>query len=174
MAAVNRANDARAAGTNGRTVNAMVEAAKQFAENPVGRKLIKDLKPNVHTAAETRRARRREGAGQGRHARRHPGQTRSAAELPRCARYERGPHRGGQDHRFLQEGGHGQDDAVGKTRDIDVVKAAQAILAAYDIGTKGKAAAEYLAVLERNDPAMFAAVKPSIDTCAHQRRRSIS
>ena len=165
MAAVNRANDARAAGTNGRTVNAMVEAAKQFAENLVGRKLIKDLKPNVHTAAETRAARAAEkalakGDTQGViQAKRDQLLNFHAARATNEARIE-----AAKITAFFKKVATAKDDAVGKTRDIDVVKAAQAILAAYDIGTKGKAAAEYLAVLERNDPAMFAAVKPSIDT----------
>lgn len=165
MAAVNRANDARAAGTNGRTVNAMVEAAKQFAENLVGRKLIKDLKPNVHTAAETRAARAAEkalakGDTQGViQAKRDQLLNFHAARATNEARIE-----AAKITAFFKKVATAKDDVVGKTRDIDVVKAAQAILAAYDIGTKGKAAAEYLAVLERNDPAMFAAVKPSIDT----------
>lgn len=164
MTAVSQANNARAPGTGTRTVNAMVEAAKQFAANLVGRKLIKDLKPNVHTAAETRAAKAAEKAlAKGDtagviQAKRDQLLNFHAARATNDARIEAAKIIG-----FFKKVATAKDDVVGKTRDIDVVKAAQAVLAAYDVGTKGKAAAEYLAILERNDPAMFAAVKPSLE-----------
>lgn len=166
MAAVRQANNPRMEGANGKTVNAMVAAAQQFAERLVEDKKIKDLNPQVHTAAETRAARAAEkalakGDTEGTIvAKRDQLLNFHAAKATAEAQTE-----AQKIQTFFRKIASAKDDTVGKTRDLDVVKAAQAILAAYGMTTeaKGKAAVDYLAVLEANDPAMFAAVRPGID-----------
>lgn len=166
MAAVRQANNPRMEGANGRTVNAMVAAAQQFAERLVADKKINDLKPQAHTAAETRAARVAEKAlAQGDTegtivAKRDQLLNFHAAKATAEALTE-----AQKIQAFFRKVATAKDDTVGKSRDLDVVKAAQAILAAYGMTTeaKGKAAVDYLAVLEANDPAMFAAVRPGID-----------
>lgn len=50
----------------------------------------------------------------------------------------------------------GNNEKVSKTRDLDMVMATRAILAEFGIGTRGKAASEYLKSVEAYDPEMSA------------------
>ncbi len=50
----------------------------------------------------------------------------------------------------------GNNEKVSKTRDLDMVMATRAILAEFGIGTRGKAASEYLKAVEAYDPEMSA------------------
>jgi len=55
------------------------------------------------------------------------------------------------------------DSSSVKTRDADIVNAVRAILADFGIGTKGKAAREYLAVVQANNPDLAAVLSDTID-----------
>ena len=164
MAAVSAANNARAPGTGGRTVNAMVAAAKQFASRLVESKRIKDLKPQQHTAAETRAARAAEKALAA-------GKTEEVIQAKRDQLLNFHAAKATNDARtealktlaWFKRVAEAKDDTAGKSRDLDVVKAMQSILAAYGVGAKrNKTAAEYMELVRANDPAMFAALEPSI------------
>jgi hypothetical protein len=55
------------------------------------------------------------------------------------------------------------DSSSVKTRDADIVNAVRAILADFGIGTKGKTAREYLAVVQANNPDLAAVLSDTID-----------
>ena len=164
MVAITAANNARFATPAGRTVNAMVQAAKLFAARVADSKKIKDLKPQQHTAAETRAARAAEKALAA-------GKTEDVIRAKRDQVLQFHTARAVNEARteavkieaFLKKIATAKDDVAGKTRDLDVVKAAQQIVAAYGIGqAKGKTAAEYMEAVKQYDPAMAAALEPSI------------
>jgi hypothetical protein len=165
LAAVSAANNARAPGAGGRTVNAMVQAAKLFAAKLADGKKIKDLKPQHHTAAETRAARAADKALA-------KGDTQAVIQGKRDQVLQFHAARAVNDARiealkieaFLKKIAAAKDEVVGKTRDLDAVKAAQRIVAAYGYGVaKGKTAAEYLEAVKQYDPAMAATIEPSVN-----------
>ena len=150
------------------TVNALVEAAKRYATQVVQATPIKALESRAKQyAASERRAAKRwlEATGKGDTAAAIKAKqdqvlahatTRALLEAQAEAKKAR---------EFFKEVTKGNaEKLVDKGRDPDMVAAARAILAAYGVGsdTGKKDALDYLALVERNDPEVFAALQPSI------------
>lgn len=144
--------------------NILAAAAKQFAAAIIGRKRVDQIRPRQYAAAEARAARAAERAKTVPEKARHKRDqlvnfyaTRAAYDAQ--AEVDKGL-------AFLRRVVAGNADDVAKTRDVDVVMAARAILADYGIGTKGKAAHEYLAAVQRYDPAMHEVLRDRVDALA--------
>lgn len=149
------------------TVNAIVEAAKQFAANVVASTPLRDLKAKAwqHTAAERRAGKRwQEHTAKG--------ETQDAVKAKQDQVLNNAAAKAAVDAQaemrkiltfFKRVIKDNNETTVDKGRDPDVVNAARAILGAYGIAPKGaKTAAEYMDLVAKNDPAMFAALQPSV------------
>lgn len=149
------------------TVSVIAEAAKQFAANVVGSTAVRDLKARAwqHVAAERRAGKRWQEATA-------KGQTQDAVKAKQDQVLNNAAAKAATEAQaevrkitdfFARVVKGNNEKVVEKGRDPDVVNAARAILAAYGMAPRaGKTALEYLEVLQRNDPAMFAALQPSI------------
>jgi hypothetical protein len=156
--------------TNGRsiTVNAITAAAKQFAENLAARRRIKDLKSAAwqHRSAEARAGKRWQEATA-------KGETEAAVQAKRDQVLNNAAAKALQDAQveakkivefFKRVVKDSNEKTVEKGRDPDVVNAMRAILAAYNVAPRmEKSALAYMELVARNDPAMYAALKPSVD-----------
>lgn len=150
------------------TVNATLEAARQFAAEVASRKKAKDLKAAAwaHLQAERRAAKAWEAATA-------KGDTQAAVQAKQDQLLNH------EVYRALQEAKAKTDSAnaffakilkgsteklVERGLDPDVVSASRAILAAYGLAPKvGKSAMEYMEAVEKNDPEMHAVLRPSVD-----------
>mgnify|MGYP006921293764 CR=1 FL=1 len=151
------------------TVNTVVEAAKQFALNLAARRRLKDLKNAAwqHRAAEARAGKRWQQLTA-------EGKTEEAVQAKRDQLLNNYAAKALQDAQvevrkileFFKRVTQGNDEkTVERGRDPDVVNAMRAILAAYDVAPRlEKSAIAYMETVSRNDPAMYAALKPSVDT----------
>lgn len=150
------------------TVNATLEAARQFAVDLAGRKRIADLKTAAysHLQAERRAAKAWTRATTA-------GDTQAAVDAKQDQLLNH------EVYRALQEA----QDQVQKAEDLfrrvlrgtperlvdrgydpDVVAATRSILAAYGLAPRlGKTAIEYLETVERNDPEMYAVLKGPVE-----------
>lgn len=156
--------------SNGRpiTVNAITEAAKQFAQNLAARRRVKDLRnaAHQHRAAEARAAKRWQQATA-------KGGTQAAVQAKRDQLLNNYAAKALQDAQaevkkileFFRKVTKGNNEKlVERRRDPDVVNAMRAILAAYGVAPRlEKSALAYMEVVAKNDPAMYAALKPSVD-----------
>ncbi len=150
------------------TVNAVVEAAKQFGLNLAARRRIKDLKNAAwqHRAAEARAGKRWQQLTA-------EGKTEEAVQAKRDQLLNNYAAKALQDAQaeakkileFFRKVTKGNNEKiVERGRDPDVVNAMRAILAAYGVAPRlEKSALEYMEVVAKNDPAMYAALKPSVD-----------
>lgn len=150
------------------TVNALVEAAKQFAANVVGRTPLRDLKARAwqHTAAERRAGKRWAEATAA-------GKTAEAVQAKQDQMLQNAAAKAAIDATaearkildFFKRVTKGNDETVvEKGRDADVVNAARAVLAAYGVQSPtSKTAAEYLRAVEAYDPDMYAVLLPMVD-----------
>jgi hypothetical protein len=150
------------------TVNAIVAAAKEFGLNLAARRRIKDLKNAAwqHRAAEAR-------ASKGWQSATAQGETEAAVQAKRDQLLNNYAAKALQDAQaevrksleFFRRVAKGNDEKVVKGgRDPDVVNAMRAILAAYGVAPRlEKSALAYMETVSRNDPAMYAALKPSVD-----------
>lgn len=150
-----------------RTVNVLVEAAKAFAQNVIGRRSVKDLKKAAwaHLQAERRAAKAWEQATAA-------GDTQAAVQAKQDQMLNNAAVRAAQQAQvdvraaleLFKKVGKGNNEALVKRGlDPDVVNAARAILTAYGVaGPQAKSALEYLELVQKNDPAMFAAIQPSV------------
>lgn len=149
------------------TVNALLEAAKQFAANVVASTPLRDLKSKAaqHTAAERRAGKRwQEHTAKG--------ETADAIKAKQDQMLNNAAAKAALEAQaemrkilefFKRVYKDGNEKIVEKGRDPDVVNAARAILGAYGAAPRAsKNAIEYLALVEKNDPAMFAALQPSV------------
>jgi hypothetical protein len=140
----------------------LMSAAKELAGKLVGRLKIADLRPQLYVTAEGKAGRAAEAAFR-------KGDTQQAAaekrnqlvnhELARTA-YD------AQDEvikidRFFKRIVTTPDDKL-KSRDMDVVNAARAVLASFGYGAKAKNAAEYLSKVQEYDPAMYEVLAASV------------
>lgn len=155
--------------SNGRpvTTNALVEAAKQFAANLTARRRIKDLKSAAaqHRAAEARAAKKWAEATS-------KGDTKAAIEAKRDQLLNNLTAKAMGEAQaeikktlefFAKVTKGSNEKIVERGRDPDVVNAMRAILAAYNVAPRlEKAALEYMEAVQRNDPAMFNALNPSV------------
>lgn len=155
--------------TNGRaiTVNAITAAAKQFAENLAARRRIKDLKSAAwqHRSAEARAGKAWQDATA-------KADTQAAVQAKRDQVLNNAAVKALQDAQlevrkiveFFKRVTKGNDEkVVERGRDPDVVNAMRAILAAYDVAPRlEKSALAYMETVAKNDPAMYAALQPSV------------
>jgi hypothetical protein len=150
------------------TVNAITEAAKQFAQNLVARRRVKDLRnaAHQHRAAEARAGKRWQEATAA-------GNTKDAVAAKRDQVLNNYTVKALQEAQleakkilefFRRVTKDSNEKTVTKGRDPDVVNAMRAILASYDVAPRlEKSATEYLDVVEKNDPAMHGVLKASVD-----------
>lgn len=150
------------------TTSTLMEAAKQFAANVIARTPLRDLKNRAwqHTAAERRAAKRWQEATAA-------GKTEEAVKAKQDQVLNNAAARAALDAKtemdkilqfFKRVIKDGDEKTVEKGRDPDVVNAARAILAAYGIETnQTKRASEYMALLAKNDPTMYAALQPYVE-----------
>ena len=157
--------------SNGRpiTVNAITEAAKQFAQNLAARRRVKDLKSAAwqHRAAEARAAKRWQQATA-------KGDTQAAVQAKRDQLLNNYAAKALHDAQgevkkileFFRKVTKGNNEKiVERGRDPDVVNAMRAILAAYGVAPRlEKSALAYMETVAKNDPVMYAALKPSVDS----------
>jgi hypothetical protein len=149
------------------TINALTEAAKQFATNVVAKTPLRDLKNKAwqHTAAERRAGKRWQEATA-------KGQTREAVQAKQDQMLNNAAAKAALDAQgemrkildfFKRVIKDNNEKVVDKGRDPDVVNAARAVLSAYGMAPNaGKTALEYMALVEKNDPAMYSALQPSV------------
>ena len=156
--------------TNGRaiTVNAVQQAAKQFAANIAARRRVKDLRNAAwqHRSAEARAGKRWQEATA-------KGETEAAVQAKRDQLLNNMTVKALQEAQaeakkilefFRKVTKDSDEKTVQKGRDPDVVNAMRAILAAYDVAPRlEKSALEYMETVGRNDPAMYGALKPVVD-----------
>lgn len=144
-------------------IDVMARAAREYAQEIIGRQQIRHLRPEQYAAAEARSAKLAEkamGADTAEAAMHKRNQlvnnyaTKAAyeaqTEVTKATEFFR---------RVLR----GNKDDISKVRDWDLVQAARAVLAAYDIGSKGEAAQTYLETLQRNDPVAYQVIKDQVD-----------
>lgn len=167
--ALNPRQDTGRTASNGRaiTVNALTEAAKQFAQNVVARRRVTDLRKAAaqHRAAEARAGKRWQEATAA-------GKTQDAVAAKRDQLLNNYTVKAALEAQaevkkitefFARVTKGGNEKLVERGRDPDVVNAMRAILAAYDVAPRlEKAATEYMEVVARNDPAMYGALQPSV------------
>ncbi len=149
------------------TVNTITEAAKQFARNLAARRRVKDLKSaaSQHRAAEARAGKRWQEATAA-------GKTEEAIAAKRDQLLNNYTTKALLESQaevrkirefFARVTKGSNEKTVERGRDPDVVNAARAILAAHDVAPRlEKSAQDYLDVVRRNDPAMYAALEPSV------------
>lgn len=149
------------------TVNVIAEAAKQFAANVIARTPLRDLKSRAtqHAAAERRAGKRWQEATAA-------GKTQDAVKAKQDQVLNNAAAKAALEAQqeakkiiefFRRVVKDGNEKTVERGRDPDVVNAARAVLAAYGVAPRaGKSALEYMEIVKRNDPAMYAALNPSI------------
>lgn len=166
---LNPRQDTGRTASNGRaiTVNAITAAAKQFAANLAARRRIKDLKNAAwqHRSAEAR-------AGKAWQAATAKADTQAAVQAKRDQVLNNAAVKALQDAQvevkqileFFKRVTKGNDEkVVERGRDPDVVNAMRAILGAYDVAPRlEKTALAYMETVAKNDPAMYAALQPSV------------
>lgn len=149
------------------TVNVLMEAAKQFAANVIGKRNIGDLKKAAwaHTQAERR-------AGVAWQAATKKGDTQAAVKAKQDQVLNNAAVRAAQEAitdvqktiAFFNKVTRGNSETVvEKGRDPDIVNAARAILAVYGVAPfAGKNAFEYMDLLKANDPSLYAVLENSV------------
>lgn len=150
------------------TVNAMLEAARQFAANVTGRKALGDLRTAAyaHLQAERRAAKAWERATAA-------GKTQEAVQAKQDQLLNHEVHRALVDAQrqvakaealFARVFKGTPEKLVERGYNPDVVAATRAVLAAYGLAPRaGKSALEYLQLVEKNDPELFNVLRPSVD-----------
>lgn len=150
------------------TVNALVEAAKQFAAKVVGGTAVADLRGKAwqHTAAERRASKRWTEATSA-------GKTEEAVKAKQDQMLNHAAAKAALDAQaevkkiteFFARVAKGNDEKVVKGgRDADIANAARAVLAAYGMETgTTKRAADYLETVKANDPDTYNAIAPMVD-----------
>lgn len=153
------------------TVNALVEAAKTFATNVIGKRKLSDLKKAAwgHLQAERRAAKAWEAATA-------KGDTRAAVQAKQDQLLNNYAVKAANEAQaavrktleYFATITRGNNEAlVERGLDPDVVNAARAILGAYGLTTpSSKTAMEYLRTVEKQDPVMFGAIRDSIEGAA--------
>ena len=147
------------------TVNALVEAAKQFGANIASRVVVRDLKAKAwqHTAAERRAGKRYQEMTAA-------GKTLEAVEAKRDQMLNNAAAKALVEAQaevrkigefFKRVTKDNNEKTVEKGRDPDIVNAMRAVLAAYGVETRTtKAAGDYLETLKTSDPETYGVVEP--------------
>lgn len=142
-----------------RTFAVLPAAAREFSNAMISRLKIRDIKPAQYSGAAARAGRAAVKAEKG-------GDIETAASEKRTQLLNiyatRAAHEAIEEARKIDEFFRrvigGKDATVGKSRDIDLVNAARAVLAAYGYGGKAKSAVAYVEVVQKNDPTWMADV----------------
>lgn len=150
------------------TVNALVEAAKQFGQNVADRTVLKDMKAKIwqHTAAERRAAKAWQEATAA-------GKTQEAVKAKQDQMLQNAAAKSLLEAKaeaqkildFFKRVTKGNDETVvEKGRDPDIVNAARAVLAAYGVETTTtKRASEYLELVKKHDPEAYSVIAPGVE-----------
>lgn len=150
------------------TVNATLEAARQFAAELASRKKAKDLKAAAwaHLQAERRAAKAWEAATA-------KGDTQAAVQAKQDQLLNHEVYRALTEARAKIDSANAffakilkgsTEKLVERGLDPDVVSASRAILAAYGLAPRlGKSALEYLELVQKNDPEMYAVLRPAVE-----------
>lgn len=141
----------------------LVSAAKEFANIMIARKKVRELRAGQYAAAEVKASKNAAAAMK-------KGDLAVAAAEKRnqlINQYAAKAVYEAQDDvdniaRFFRKVVSGKDEDVSKTRDMDIVNAARAVLANFGYGGKAKTAVEYLKSVEANDPGLYAVLSQSV------------
>jgi hypothetical protein len=147
-----------------RTVAILPEAAKAFAAEMIARQRIRDIRPGQHAAAETRAATAAMKAVAA-------GDTAKAAVEKRNQLINLYATRAAYDAQDAVKAIQatfrkivtGRDADLAKTRDMDIVNTARAILAQYGYGQKAEGAEQYMRSVAAYDPAMADVLRDRVD-----------
>lgn len=167
---LNPRQDTGRTASNGRsiTVNALTAAAKQFAHNLTARRRVKDLKNAAwqHRSAESRAAKAWQEATA-------KGKTEEAVAAKRDQLLNNYTAKAMGEAQaevrkvlefFAKVTKGNNEKLVDKGRDPDVVNAARAVLAAYDVAPRlEKTANDYMEAVAKYDAQMYGALKPGLD-----------
>ena len=167
---LNPRQDTGRTASNGRsiTVNALTAAAKQFAQNLTARRRVKDLKNAAwqHRSAESRAAKAWQEATA-------KGKTEEAVAAKRDQLLNNYTAKAMGEAQaevrkvlefFAKVTKGNNEKLVDKGRDPDVVNAARAVLAAYDVAPRlEKTANDYMEAVAKYDAQMYGALKPGLD-----------
>lgn len=151
------------------TVNALVEAARAFGADLAARRAVGKLKNAIylHRAAEAR-------AGKAWQTATKKGDSKAAVQAKKDQLLNNQAVRALLDAQaevrsaieFFRKVTKGNNEKLVKGgRDPDVVNAMRAILGVYGIAPRtGKTALEYMELVQKNDPAMYAVIAPGVNT----------
>lgn len=142
----------------------LAAAARLAATRSVGSGKVKDIRPRQYIAAEGRAARKAEQAlasGDRQQAARHKREQLLSVALARES--FRTQEEVDKALRSFARMFDGKDADVAKRRDLDLVKAARAILGRYGLGPPSDKSVQYLAYVEKYDPGLYAVLKPVLD-----------
>lgn len=149
-----------------RPVRVMQEAARQAARTILGKKMVKDIRPQDYTAAEARAAAVAENAMK-------TGDTAAATQAKEYQLLQNqlaaeALNAQAQVAKSLEafKKIFGPDKSLGKARDMNYVNVARAILAHYGLGTSEQPASFYLTKIKEYDPDFYAEIEDMIT--AHQ------
>ena len=131
-------------------------SARELAEHEVGRTRIRYLRPSRYTSVEARAAKSAAQYLKANDIANAAAETRNqvfnmlAAKSALEAQAEIR-----KIDQFFKRIVSGKDDVIGKTRDMDIVNAARAVLYRFGYGHKARKADEYLKAVEKYDPELF-------------------
>lgn len=139
------------------------EAAKTYAASVVNRLILKRLRPGQYLAAQGRAAKEAEAAYR-------KGDIAGAATAKRNQLINLHVGKAVQDAqkdveksmRLFKRIVSAKDDALGKSRDMNIVNAARAILAMYGVGRVKNDPASYMKLLATYDPVLYADLEPFV------------
>lgn len=145
----------------------LASAAREFAANMISRLKVRDIRPGRYSAADARAAKAARKASEA-------GDLATAGIEKRNqllniyatrAAYE-AQEEVAKAHAFFKTITTGRDDVVGKTRDLDIVNAARAVLGHFGYAGKAKSATDYLKAVQEYDPDLYAVLRASVDNTA--------
>lgn len=151
----------RAAGSR----QTLIAAAKQYAEQVIGRSRVRDLKPAQFASAESRAANAAEAALRAGDLRKAAAEKRNQLVNMHLAKAAFVANNDAESfRRKWSELANRSDDKLKKAYDIDLINVARAILGEYGIAEKrAKRAREYLDAVRRYDAELYAVIEESVD-----------
>lgn len=140
-----------------------IDAIKAYVSGMVANKKLRDLKPNEFTSAAAK-------AGKASDQALKKGDTLEAAsqkqnQLVNTMSAKEAMKAAGEAEKILgrfRKIAGGNDAQRAKTRNMDLVNAARAVLAAYGIGLKSKSPAEYMEAVKAYDPTLYDTLAPML------------
>lgn len=142
----------------------LAKAAQTYAERIVRRTVIRELRPDLFTAAARRAARAAAKAFQA-------GDIQEAAAQKQIQLINSFAAKAAMDARAdvqktmtrFARIANGKNETASKTRDMDMVQATRAILAEFGVGARSAKATEYLAAVDAYDPGLAKILRDRID-----------